>query len=1556
MHATAPAPRPCAAASRPSIRAPAGGASADLHAASREIFRQTLLMCTQGSRVIGMSCAPSSVGGLASEVRRSLTDAGVAAHEIDLLTHVVTGHVEPYVDEMPFFLVLHAVRMAGQKLRDRAPWASPDDVCRRALSQSTWRSLSRSLNRSVANVPEIGRWGDWQRVSSNWRHGMCDAIVKAAQMGAGATPSHRRARRDAGHDGDATSPAPSLDFTCAGKTGYLLGALYASSLLPQQHCVARTRHGAPTNGTAIAIAPATLARGEHVPDPTPRQARTPSGGAACEASQASATGTSLPPSKPESHRVTPRQARPVPIDGAHARLVNFVKDIGAAIASLAALRLPGAEAAGAGAFRTPGIVLRSAAWSAPPRADDVTFLTSSPAVRQLVDSANAWRHRNAVQSELHKTFAPLMAFAMPADKEQLLEDLLEAQASLEGIDPGTLRLRRHRSIPGAQRHKAVKYWRLYDAAERILRGELDITAHAADVTFDVSQETPVGAVYEAPTLLTASRWMMIVTQWGVRCQARANMTWTVPARLADDANSELTHALQTALALSDLAMANAYGLVSRTAVQTARHALVAALIPGIAGTASHAHALQLSLDAGGSTHHATPAGTSVITQHARDGIALLYLMGEPLAWRAFDSPDALHDAIARNLGGLRDTLLARTPDTFRRSAQTGGLTSGLGDGTATAPMQIARQATLAVMDAEAPLVLVAPATPARVDDYCRWLSGEPNAAIEQALERWYAARQAGGLSVASRTPLVGLRDIQYIERIQRLRASLSMAIPTPVTMARRLARTVLAQRGLADVDPDDVYVTLSEPPVTVSLTNATMTKMTSPRTTATGQLLQPATRTAIAMVPLRRDGEAPAPGARELLADVTPQGYAQQAIEAFEAFWHAHRREVRSVLKSEFIAQVWLQRATRTLSVEQANIAARIAGPIELPRLDAAQLGQRIPAPNVRREWLTVQGRASTLLMIGAPRRDAKLLLAAYPDGLQVHGFESRRALDAWFLSQTRDDETRRKLARTFASPAASSTGSPATSAAVAGDWLAGRGPDALGAAVSQPEDTFALMTDAYRRLSTHTLADDAESGNGARWLNVMGAIANADLAFGLGSWVLPATRPVGIGISMLDLALGAVGEIVGVATDRDDLRHQGWRSMLSAVGSQGIALARFRALGFLTGDAKFRYFVEEAPNRDERLIPGLHRSAGRLYASVDMATRAYIEFDPATGFFRLVPAERATGVAADGPLARLSSGGHWHTVSPGDSAAPPLDDPLIAWRIEQGFRRRFDALTSLRNRRFDDARRAVTTAQALQGQRLPAERIRWQLRLLKLEFLDPAIDDVETLGTLAGRIGELQNLFDSSAVIAVGSLEQRARAVGAGYIQITQSPRVFLSHIRAGLVRATAVAGLRGTPHLVVQRFNMLARLPPQASEPLMGDLSWIGNVEGGMREVPAAPGALGPEFTTLFERAPDTSLAYELNIGARRYLLGRSVNSRGAASYYFLDPDTGMVIHHDPDALLDLAREHLSDAAHAYGEPTDGTPPLVDILEVDAERLGRTDIYRDSFRVQSVREALEL
>ncbi|WP_278652249.1 hypothetical protein, partial [Pandoraea pnomenusa] len=204
-----------------------------------------------------MSCAPSSVGGLASEVRRSLTDAGVAAHEIDLLTHVVTGHVEPYVDEMPFFLVLHAVRMAGQKLRDRAPWASPDDICRRALSQSTWRSLSRSLNRSVANVPEIGRWGDWQRVSSNWRHGMCDAIVKAAQMGAGATPSHRRARRDAGHDGDATSPAPSLDFTCAGKTGYLLGALYASSLLPQQHCVARTRHGAPTNGTAIAIAPAT---------------------------------------------------------------------------------------------------------------------------------------------------------------------------------------------------------------------------------------------------------------------------------------------------------------------------------------------------------------------------------------------------------------------------------------------------------------------------------------------------------------------------------------------------------------------------------------------------------------------------------------------------------------------------------------------------------------------------------------------------------------------------------------------------------------------------------------------------------------------------------------------------------------------------------------------------------------------------------------------------------------------------------------------------------------------------------------------------------------------------------------------------------------------------------------------------------------------------------------------------------------------------------------------------------------------------------------------------
>lgn len=1556
MHATAPAPRPCAAASRPSIRAPAGGASADLHAASRETFRQTLLMCTQGSRVIGMSCAPSSVGGLASEVRRSLTDAGVAAHEIDLLTHVVTGHVEPYVDEMPFFLVLHAVRMAGQKLRDRAPWASPDDICRRALSQSTWRSLSRSLDRSVAIVPEVGRWGDWQRVSSNWRHRVCDTIVHAAQMGAGAAPPRPLALRGAGHDSDFTLPTPSLDFTCAGKTGYLLGALYASSLLPQQRCVARARHAAPANGTALASAPATLARGEPVPAPTPLRARTQSGCAACEASQAPATGTSSPPGSPQPHCVTPGQARPTAVDDAQTRLTNFVRDIGAAIASLATLGLPAAEAAEAGAFRTPGIVLRSAAWSAPPRRDDINFLTSSPAVRQLVDSANAWRHRNAVQSELHTTFAPSMALAMPADKDQLLEDLLEAQASLVGVDLSTLRLRRHRSIPGGQRHKAVKYWRLYDAAERILSGELNITAHGADVTFDVSQETSAGAVYEAPTLLTASRWMMIVTQWDIRCQARANMTWIMPARLADDANSELTQALQTALALSDLAMTNAYGLISRTALQTARHALVAALIPGNEDTVNHAHALQLSLDGSDSTHPATPAGTFVITQHARDGVALLYLMGEPLAWRAFDSPDALHDAIARNLDGLRDTLLARAPEAFRRSARTGGLTSALGDGPPTPPMQIARQATLAVMDAEAPLVLVAPATPARVDAYCRWLSGETNAAIEQALERWYAARQADGSSAASRTPLVGLRDIQYIERIQRLRASLSMAIPTPETMARRLARAMLARRGLADIDPDDVYVTLSEPPVTVSLTNATMTKMTSPRTTATGQLLQPATRTAIAMMPLQRDGEAPSPGARELLADVTPQGYAQQAIEAFEAFWHAHRREVRSVLKSEFIAQVWLQRATRTLSVEQANIAARIAGPIELPRLDAAQLGQRIPAPNVRREWLTVQGRASTLLMIGAPRRDAKLLLAAYPDGLQVHGFESRRALDAWFLSQTRDDETRRKLARTFALPAASSTGSPATSAAVAGDWLAGRGPDALGAAVSQPEDTFALMTDAYRRLSTHTLADDAESGNGARWLSVMGAIANADLAFGLGSWVLPATRPVGIGISMLDLALGAVGEIVGVATDRDDLRRQGWRSMLSAVGSQGIALARFRALGFLTGDAKFRYFIEEAPNRHERLIPGLYRSGGRLYASVDMATRAYTEFDPASGFFRLVPAERATGVAADGPLARLSSGGHWHTISPGDGAAPPLDDPLIAWRIEQGFRRRLDAVTSLRDRRFDEARRAVTSAQALEGQRLTAAGIRWQLRLLKLEFLDPAIDDVETLGTLAGRIGELQNLFDSSAVIAVGSLEQRAQAVGAGYIQISQSPRVFLSHIRAGLVRATAVAGLRGNPHLVVQRFNVLARLPPQASEPLMGDLSWIGSIESKFREVPAAPGAPGPEFATLFERAPDTSLAYQLNIGARRYLLGRSVNARGAASYYFLDPDTGMVIHHDPEALLDLAREHLNDAAHAYGLPTDGTPPLVDILEVDAERLSRTDIYRDPFRVLSVREALEV
>ncbi|MGC7556522.1 hypothetical protein, partial [Pandoraea pneumonica] len=75
---------------------------------------------------------------------------------------------------------------------------------------------------------------------------------------------------------------------------------------------------------------------------------------------------------------------------------------------------------------------------------------------------------------------------------------------------------------------------------------------------------------------------------------------------------------------------------------------------------------------------------------------------------------------------------------------------------------------------------------------------------------------------------------------------------------------------------------------------------------------------------------------------------------------------MRQVLKSEFIAQIWLQHSSGALSVDVWHLASRIAGPIDLNRFYETQLSHEIVSPKVKREWLLVKGHNSTLMAVTA--------------------------------------------------------------------------------------------------------------------------------------------------------------------------------------------------------------------------------------------------------------------------------------------------------------------------------------------------------------------------------------------------------------------------------------------------------------------------------------------------------------------------------------------------------------------------------------------------------------
>ncbi|VVE06063.1 dermonecrotic toxin domain-containing protein [Pandoraea anhela] len=1436
-----------------------------------------------------------------------LIEAHVTPHDLAALNDTIIERFAATFDDAPQVATC-LVNMLPDALAQRAPSESVEDICRRLLSKRALRDLKRSLSREAAPTVESARYGSaWHRYFSEWRDWVVDKWQNFLLLGS----------KERSHDpwftlmrgAEPTRTAGPLPRRRSGKTGCALGMLYATSFVQYR------TEPLPAQGFAQGFSPS-LAHGGTIG--LPGQTIAP----ATSVTSETMLLDRLVQTFADAARYVADVATPVSeqVDSALAVISPFMS-----------LAPPGADGA---STPLPVVIKRTGVSPAPAPPD----MQASPELQSLFDIAHLWRHRGATHQELRKSFLPLLTFSPPPSERELLDGLFENAPELANADLSELRLRRHTPNKDGGRLKRVSYWPLHDAAALVRSGKLNISDTDDGVRFDVSRKTLAGAVYEAACVMSAKRFDDIVGQWREACEQRTAATWLSPPGLVSRAKSSLTLAIGTAFALDELSLGYTHALIGNKAFYLGHNALTNLSLSNDASSRLFAtHRLEFTIRHAGRDHVAAPAGSCVVTEASGNGTTLLYLQGDVAAWRAFASPEALLSDIGHNALSLRTTLCERLPLPLRTGALTGRITTKLHPQPGQEPVRIATQATLDTVYADGKLRTSHAGTGPRIAQYLTWLTGVSSESVERGLQTFRERSRSAGVSLPGKPANIALRDIRSVAHVEMLRYDISTAIPRVKPMVRQHISNRLTDLGVLPADGDQVYIRVAGR-VVQSLTDAVLVGTIPSDAAKRLPLLIPEVGGKYTAVHGANQPTGQPVSVGDVFDEASIEALRQNIDRAATQFWETSRGKVRKVLKSEFIAQVWMSRVQRRMSVDQVHIAARIAGPIEVGRLGSDDLEHEINAPDVEREWLRVNGLTSRLMRVSIAGRAPCLLIAPYPEGLRIYGFDDRGRMTTWLTEQIHSEAMRERIASMFDAPPDNAT------------WYRTASIDTQGVSDNIVTDTFTAIASAYESRQNHTAPPVAKS-EPRLVLELMDKFSKVDLALGLGTWALPFARPISLGYSIVDASIGTVGMGVGLATQDSAMFRQGWESTLSAIGAQGLAATHFKTMLFLTGDARYKYFVAEAPRAEDALILGLHRSQGRFYAAIDADTRAYLILDNDTGFFRMVPEAASDTVKKDAPLLRRSASGSWRAVTQSEFATPELEDPDTAWRIDQGFRARFDELRDKHDPIFERARLAASSEET-PGNAIPLE---WRLRLLKLDFVDQSVMDVEALGKLAGRIDSLQNTLDAAEKFVISPLSDEATRLGAMYQPITQRPRVYLGHVRTGLLRACPLVNRNLPIETAVRIFNQQATWAPSASARLMQDLSELGRVK--LQYLPNQRLSQEVEtLDTLFSGAPNTARAFEMTAGTRLLLVGRHLRNGAAAQYYFIDPALGLVTHADSETLIGILRTHLNIMSDSYALVREGRTYTVRTKEIDLPHLARVDLLRDFNDVVPIRVALRL
>lgn len=656
------------------------------------------------------------------------------------------------------------------------------------------------------------------------------------------------------------------------------------------------------------------------------------------------------------------------------------------------------------------------------------------------------------------------------------------------------------------------------------------------------------------------------------------------------------------------------------------------------------------------------------------------------------------------------------------------------------------------------------------------------------------------------------------------------------------------------------------------------------------------------------------------------EGKYRKALEDFVAARHG---SLRQVLRASFGIDALLLALQQKLDNTQVALAQAVGQDSE--RDDGRTPAEFSPPTRYSREWISIGGIPTRLMLFTDTPTNKTLMYAPGTGNGEVMGFDDRHAMQIWLAEQAHSPDGRRLLLSLF-EPRQQREANARLDAFESRSPTTAPLADAVGAPVDG--DTFQAVAERMLNHSSSYLnATLTSSGTDESVVGVARVIRWMDITMGLGTWAADILRPASISLSISD---GMIGTLLAAFGDART-RPEGWKSLATAIGSQGISALRLQILSRLPGGAKYHFFVDGPLDGVNGVIDGLYYVEGDFIAHVDEFTYAHLNFDFGAGEFRLWNPD----TNELGPFMRLNSLGEWRVIpQPEAGAASSLNDPHLVYEIDQAYGARFEVVrneaTLAERKAFNHAKNeAYVRGSPPLEERAPAA-------YHMLLFIAPEISDYATLGEIAGEVENALAAEASSELVT--NMGTEAAAAGAVVTRVTDIPGVPDGMLDNGLVRAMAVAvhdGEEGTLLAHQSEFAMAPEAP--ATQRYMDQMQSLGASEYAGSAIHSGADSVRTcsidNLAAALDGKANIERIYEMTTPHHIMLFGRRV-IRMRTEYFFFDPATSIVVHPDKAVVLEATIRHLKSMSATYGAFRFPGGPAVMLRRVDVGQLTHVPI----------------